>query len=354
MSINTRDDASPTSSRRRFLIQAAGVTAAGLALGGGAAWAKGRADEAASAEAAVADLQAQLAAASNAGAVLDVSAATLQQQLAALQSQLAATSSQNAQLAAALSASQKEATDVKGLLAATQEQLTAALDQLGKFKTLIGLYDQLEGIGLDTLVRDGLAALAAGLATVLGWTSLLNDGVQLAQVLIDNFEKLLPDFHAAMTWLGAQIVNFKLGLYAVETAAKRTIAEALNGLTEVFGGFVNFVLDHLPFNIGENVRTTLTATQTLLVAVDTAAADMSGQVLDKITKYVNEGPQSWQRTLITPLRNKLLAPATQLLGALGEANTTFTAALSDPVTAALESRVQVRAKIEALRTAQQI
>ena len=112
---------------------------------------------------------------------------------------------------------------------------------------------------------------------------------------------------------------------------------------------MNFVLDHLPFNIGANVRATLTATQALLVAVDTAAADMSGNVLDKITQYVSEGPQSWQRTLIAPLRNRLLAPAAQLLGALAEANTLFTTALSDPVAAALESRAQVRAQIEAFR-----
>ena len=214
MSTNTRGDAS-ASSRRRFLLQAMGVTAAGLAVGGGAAWAKSRSDEADAAEAAVRELQARLAAAANTNAALDVSTVNLQQQLANLQSQLAALTGQNGPLASALSAAQKESADLKTQLASAQSQLSAANDQLGKFKTLIALYDQLEGIGLDTLVREGLTAVAVGLTSALGLTALLKDGVLLAHTLLDNFEKLLPDFHAAMTWLGSQIVNFKLSLYAV-------------------------------------------------------------------------------------------------------------------------------------------
>ncbi len=354
MSTDTRNNHAPASSRRRFLLQAAGMTAAGLALGGGAAWAKGRADEAAAAEAAVKDLQARLAAASNTTAALDLSSAGLQQQLTTLEGQLASVSGQNAQLASALSAAQTESTDLKAQLAAAQAQLNAANDQLGKFKTLIGLYDQLEGIGVDTLVRNGLTALATGLTTALGLIAAVDDGVQLAHLLLHNFEKLLPDFHAAMTWLGTQLVNFKLGLYAVETAAQRTIQEALTGLTAVFGGFVNFVLDHLPFNIGADVRATFAATQDLLLTVDTAAADMGAQVLDKISKHVSDGPQGWRRTLVAPLREKTLAPAAQLLSALAEANTTFTTALNDPVTAALDQRAQVREKIAAIRAAIQL
>lgn len=353
MSTNARVD-SPASSRRRFLLQAAGVTAAGLAVGGGAAWAKQRSDEADAAQAAVRELQAQLAAASNTNAALDVSTVNLQQQLANLQNQLAALTGQNGQAASALSAAQKESADLKTQLASAQAQLSAANDQLGKFKTLIALYDQLEGIGLDTLVRDGLTAAAAGLTTALGLTGLLKDGVQLAHTLLDNFEKLLPDFHSAMTWLGGRIVNFQLSLYAVETAAQRTVNSALTGLTVVFGGFVSYVLDHLPFNIGGNVRATLTATQDLLVNVEEAAADMSTQVLDRISKYVGDGPQNWKRTLVTPLRNKTLTPAANLLSALAEADTTFTTALHEPVTAALDRRAQIRAQIAALRAANQL
>jgi hypothetical protein len=353
MTTNARDD-SPSSSRRRFLMRAAGMTAAGLALGGGAAWAKQRSDDADAAEAVVRGLQAQLAAATNTNATLDVSATNLQQQLANLQNQIAALTGQNAQLSSALSAAQKESADLKTQLASAQAQVSTATDRLGKFKTLMGLYDQLEGIGLDALARDGLTAVAAGLTTALGLTSLLKDGVQLAHTLLDNFEKLLPDFHDAMTWLGSQIVKFKLGLYAVETAARQTLNGALGGLTVVFGGFTGYVLDHLPFNIGNNVRATLTATQDLLVNVDETANDMSQQVLDRISKYVGDGPQNWKRTLATPLRNQTLTPAANLLSALSDANTTFTTALRDPVTAAIDQRTQIRAQIAALRAANQL
>ncbi len=85
-----------------------------------------------------------------------------------------------------------------------------------------------------------------------------------------------------------------------------------------------------------------------------AAADMSTQVLDRISKYVGDGPQNWKRTLVTPLRNKTLTPAANLLLALAEADTTFTTALHEPVTAALDRRAQIRAQIAALRAANQL
>jgi hypothetical protein len=353
MTTNTRDHTS-SSSRRRFLLRAVGLTTAGLALGGGAAWAKQQADDAATAEALAAELRAQLAAASNTNAALDASAAALQQRITALQGQLATLTGQNAQLASSLSAAQAESADLKTQLASAQEQLSAANELLGKFKLLIALYDQLENIGLDALVRAGLSAAASALAAVLGVVPLLKDGLLLAHTLLGNFENLLPDFHTAMTWLGSQIVNFKLGLYAVETAAQRTLHEALTGLITVFSGFVKFILDHLPFNIGADVRETLAATQDLLLKVEAAADDMSTQVLDRISKYVGDGPQNWKRTLITPLRDKALTPAANLLAALAEADAAFTTALDEPVTAALDQRAQIRAQIEALRTANQI
>jgi hypothetical protein len=332
---------------RRVALKALGLTAAGLAVGGGGAWLKSQLDQGARAEAAVQALQTQLAAASSANASLDVSAATLQSQVAQLQGQLNAAISQNAELAATLSTAQTESTDLRA-------QLDAASAQLARYKELAGLYDLLEGVNLDLVAQTGLTAMAAGLAATLGGAAVLGDGLTAARDLLAKFEKTLPDFDAAMEWLGEQVVALKVGLFAIESAAQKTINKVITGLEQTFGGFAEFVLDHLPFNIGANVRKTLSATQDLLAGVLTLSDDLTDNVLGKISKYVGDGPQGWKTTLVKPLNEKALTPTEQMLASLKQADATFAASLRDPVTAALAQRTLIREQIAALRSAHKL
>jgi len=351
MSQSTLTDTERRASRRRFLLQALGLSAAGLAVGGGAAWAVDRLETGSVSQGAVSNLQTQLEAAQAAQAALDLSNAALQKQLTDLQSQLAATTGQNAQLASALSTTQKEATDLKTQLAATQTQLSDTSGQLTKHQQLAGLYDQLDSVDLDTIITTGLAAMSTGMATVAGLAPVLHEGLVLARNLLIGFEQALPDFQDAMTWLGDQILNLRLNLYAIETAAQQTINQAITGLTEVFGEFVNFVLDHLPFNIGGKVRETLASIQNLLGGLTDMADGADEKVLGRISKRVGDGPQGWKRTLIKPLRDKTLTSVEQVLTAITNAETTFTTSLNDPTQAAITQRAALREKITAFRSA---
>lgn len=342
------------SGRRRFLVKTLGLTAAGLAVGGGGAWVKGRLEDGVVAEAAIGDLQSRLSAALAGKSEAELSLSTLHVQFAEVQDHLAAAMSQNAQLAVSLSEAQKETAALKMQLASTQGELQAAHDQLGTYRELTRLYDLLEGVNLDTLAQSGLTAVAGGLSATLGVVPLVREGLALSRDLLTGFEKTLPDFNDAMTWLGEQVIALRLGLYAVERAAQRTVNEMVSGLEATFGKFVNFVLDHLPFNIGENVRRTLSAIHALLTGLPGLTDGVNDRVLSKISKHVSDGPQNWRRTLVAPLREKALTPADQLLTSVAEAEATFTAALNDPVTAALVQRAALRDKIAAFRAAHHI
>jgi len=343
--------ANTNSSRRRFLFQALGLSAAGLVTGGGAAWAMEHLEVGKVSQATVSTLQTQLEAAQAAQAALDLSNTTLQTQLAALQGQLASATGQNAQLATALSTTQQEATDLKMQLATAQTQLNDSNSQLAKQQELAGLYAQLESIDLDTVVTTGLGAMTTGLGTVSGLVPVLHDGLGLARNLLVSFEQALPDFQDAMTWLGDQMLNLRLHLFSIETAAQQTINQAINGLTAVFGEFANFVLDHLPFNIGAKVRETLANVQTLLNGLTDMADGTDEKVLGRISNRVGDGPQGWKRTLVKPIRDKTLSPIEKMLTAVTEAETTFTTDLNDPVQAALKERTALREKIAAFREA---
>jgi hypothetical protein len=337
------------SARRRLLLKALGLGAAGLAAGGAAAWTKGELDNAATAGVTLAGTRRQLETTDAAKAALALSYTALQTQANDWQTQLGAATSQNAQLAGAVNTAQQEASDLKSKLASSQTALETANERLARSKELITLYNQLDGVGLDNLLSSGLGVVGGALAGVAGPAALLRDGVNAAHGLLTDFEQVLPNFSGAMAWLGEQVVKIKVALWAVETAAQQTANSTLSGVTAVFGGFVGFVLDRLPFNIGANVRQTLSEVQNLLEGVTTMSDQAADQVLLKISHYVDDGPQGWKQAMVTPLRNNTLAPADQVLTAVSGASEAFTTSLNEPATVALQQRQAVRDQIANFR-----
>ena len=341
----------PASSRRRFLMKTLGLGAAGLALGGGAAWAKDQADQAATAGEMLAALRSQLGEASAAHNTLQLSYTVLQSEAARWQDQLTAATNQNAQLATALSDSQATVSGLQTQVSDLQAALESAATRLQHTGELVGLYEQLDAAGLDGLVANGLSAFAGVLTGVAGPAAFLRTGVDSARGLLSGFELTLPDFAAAMAWLGDQVVKLKVGLWSVENTAQAVAAGAVTGLVASFGTFTLYVLDHLPFNIGGKVRSTLTATQTVLTGVTGMTDAAVDNVLLKISPHVDDGDRDWKRTLVTPLREGALASADQVLTALSAVETSYQAALETPAAAALETRRSVRDRIAAHRAA---
>jgi hypothetical protein len=337
--------------RRRFLVKTLGLGAAGLAAGGVAAWAKGEFDSAAVGAASAGDLKLQLESTTAAKAALELSYSTLKKQAGDWQAQLQAANAQNAQLSTALTGAQQETANTKTQLTSVQAALEAANTRLARLQDLVGLFEQLDAVGLDGVVDNGLSAVAGAIAGVVGPSAALRSGVDSARGLLSSFEQTLPDFNAAMQWLGDQVVRLKVGLWTVETSARDTVNSALTGVAAAFSGFGGFVLDHLPFNIGKKVRGTLEATQSVLAGLTDMTNQSADQVLLKISKHVDDGPQDWKRTLVKPLREAALAPADDVLAAVSTAEGSFQTTLKDPARAALDQRRALRDQIAAFRSA---
>jgi hypothetical protein len=73
--------------------------------------------------------------------------------------------------------------------------------------------------------------------------------------------------------------------------------------------------------------------------------------LSRISNRVGDGPESWKRTLVKPIRDKTLSPIEKMLTAITEAETTFTTDLNDPAQTALKERLALKEKIAAFREA---
>lgn len=341
----------PSGSTRRLFLKTLGLGAAGLAAGGGAAWVAGEFNQTtATAE----ELRAQLLAALEANALLQTEAA-------ATKSNLTLAVDQNAQLVTTLSAAQTEAAGLQTQVATLQSQLEATAQQLeaanvqaAKAQTLIAMYEQLESLGLDALTQEGLARMGQQLLTTIESLPVVRDGLALARSLLDNFEETLPAWEESLNWLSEQLGWLTAGLGLIEQAAGQVISATFTGLTEIFHGFVNFILEHLPFNIGTRASETLNTTQVVIARLPSVVGDADAKIVQSFKARVGQGDEGWSRTLIRPLRERALSPADKLAASVKDTEATFASALKTPLEATLEQRAALRAAIAQFRAENQL
>jgi hypothetical protein len=281
--------------------------------------------------------------------MVELSYQQLQAQAAEWQAQLQQANNQNAQLASSLTAAQQDAAGLRDQLAATQSALDVTNGRLTTTSQLVGLFEQLDAIGLDGAVEGGLSTMSSALLALLTPAVALQGGLNSARGLLANFELSLPDFAGAMHWLGEQVVKLKVGLWAVESSAAETAGSAAAGIASAFAGFVGFVIDHLPFNIGDKVRRTLSSTQGVLTNITDMTDSAADKVMLKISQKVDDGPQSWKRTLVEPLKAEALNRADEVLAAVNNADATYQQALKAPAESALQQRKALREQIAAFR-----
>lgn len=336
---------------RRLFLKTLGLGAAGLAAGGGAAWVTGEFNHTtANAE----ELRAQLLTALE-------SNTTLQGEVSAAKSNLTIAVDQNTQLVTTLSGAQAESATLKTQVATLQSQLDvtglqleAANAQIAKAQTLIALYDQLESLGFDDLTRAGLTDMGQQLLTTVESLPVVREGLALARTLLNDFEETLPGWDERLDWVSEQLGWLSAGLGLIEQAAGQVISSTFTGITEIFQGFVNFILEHLPFNIGIRTSETLNTTQAVIARLPSVLGDLDTRVVKSFKARVGQGEDGWGHTLIRPLREKALSPADRLAAALKDTETTYATALKAPVEAALAQRATLRAAIQKFRTENQM
>jgi hypothetical protein len=339
-------------SRRDFLQKALIFTGAGLALGGVAAYAKGRMDAASTSAAApeagasIDALSAQLTESNNQAAMLQQALNASEAALAQLRPQLNAALAQNVELQDSLTRQQTEAEALRAQLAEAQ----ATLD---KHKQLLALFDQLEGFDVDTVVAAGLASASAGMAGLLSLSPLVADGVKLARALFDNFEKQFPTLRASLDWLKSGLDSMNAGILTVETA----IAQAITNLDPIatrMTQLVGYILDNLPFGIGKSVKAALDANDSLYGTLPSFVAGARTQIIAQFVDPYSDTEKGLSKAMLKPIREKAFDSSDKLSAQVTATAQTFVNDLHIPATAALDKRAAKRKEIATFRDTNKI
>ena len=233
-----------------------------------------------------------------------------------------------------------------GRTAAELEAVARAL----KLKDLLGLYEKLESIQLDAIVSAGMAAVAALLKGVETGSLALKAGLDTAEELLLDFEGALPAIRDGIVWTEGVISGLADRLQAVEDTIEEVLEKA-EPITDALSSFSDFVLDRLPFGIGDKIRAILDHIGDLITSIPEAIEGINTRLLERLRQdwFSEEEGKGLKARLIEPFVTKLLDPLEAFLQKVAELVGKCEERLAGPVENAISERNTIRDEIARYR-----
>ncbi len=231
---------------------------------------------------------------------------------------------------------------------ADAETRLAALEQeLADAQALLELWQSHDNVGLDALVDAGLGLVYAALRNALTVLNILDSGLTAVRSVLARFVDALPGPIDAIEWLKTRITRLSADLDVLTQQVQKAVdsAQPFNGLiTE----FVLWILDELPFGIGDRARAGLEAMQGVVGGLPEIVSRVNTDVLDPLaTWFSRDQSKSLIGTLIRPVETQLMDPGKNVVAEFREFASYFETELVAPVQEALEARRALRTEIDA-------
>lgn len=229
-----------------------------------------------------------------------------------------------------------------------EAELAQARARLQKYAQLIALYEQLEKVGLDTLI-------ATGMNIARGAFDAIRNGIQIIRAGITTAENALASFQS--TLLALRGVADTVARAATELLQKFKFAESIVTaflgsalpLAESIANFFATLLGKIPI-VGDDLRRAVNALAELVRAIPTLLDALLNQLLRQLRElfFPLAGASTTQTTLFDPLTQSLLTPLKKFLGDVESALARWENDFVKPVQAALDARAQIRKEIAQL------
>lgn len=246
---------------------------------------------------------------------------------------------------------QKQNTKTQEQLADAQKQLTAANVQIEIYKDLVGLFDTLDNIGLDSIIGSALGAYAATLAALEGGVDALKAGIVSTENALDNFENTFASIRDALTEAEKALAN----VGALLKNAQELVANATSPILSFVDQsrkFFDDLLGKIPFGAGEGARQTINGIVGLIAGVPAALTEMESGLFRTLRDgwFTDDNARSIEATLTKPIINGLLEPLRQFLETVDTTINSWEAQVTTPVNDALSQRQIVQKQITEYRT----
>lgn len=226
----------------------------------------------------------------------------------------------------------------------------AADDEIARLQGLVDLYEKLDGVGLDAIVQGGMAAVGLLFGGLELGANGLKSGLERVEKALLSLEKTFPIIRAGVEWVEKGVSALAGGIDALQSTLGRVVDKA-SPITEALGDFASFILDKLPFGIGDQVRSVMETLSNLVGGIPELIEGINTHLLEPLRQdwFSTEEGKGLDDTLLKPLVEHVFDPLEALLGDLAGLIDTWQQKLVAPSQRAIEERAMLRDQIAQYR-----
>ncbi|MDQ4075268.1 MAG: hypothetical protein M3220_03380 [Chloroflexota bacterium] len=237
---------------------------------------------------------------------------------------------------------------LRGANEGLKERLDATKGQLNATNGLITLYEEMEAIELDRVLKSGLGLVAVALGRVAVSAAGLREGLKLAEQHVAELDQSFVGLDEGLARVEGIVTTLSKLMQGLEDRL-RAAGEPVAPITDALGSFFKGMIERIPA-VGPRIIDTIEHVEAIVGAIPETIENVNEDLVRPMRErfFPREGEDITVR-LIDPLAELLFAPADRLLLALEELGNTWQSALQQPVEEKLEKRADLRKQIALYR-----
>lgn len=237
-----------------------------------------------------------------------------------------------------------------GGTAITAGARTTAELELIKLRALVGLYEQLEKVGIDQIISTGMNVVRGALDAIKTGVRLARDGVTAAETALKNFQALVDNLRGVADTATVVLTDLSQKFQAAQALVVGVLGNA-QPLADSIGNFFTELIKKIPFGIGDNFLRAINALTDLIRAIPATIDAMLNQLLKPLRDlfFPPSGTALMKTNLVDPISQNLLTPLKKFLTDVETFLDSWEKNFVQPVQGALDERAKVRKQIVAMR-----
>ncbi len=266
----------------------------------------------------------------------------LMQDLAHSQEQLQAALAAQRTTAESLAQAQLEITTLR-------QQLLSNQQQQQDFQGLVQLWEQLDSNRWVEMTEQSLGQLQQLWQGVAAFLPLFQDGSTLGSQLLRQFTETLAGLRQNLGYTADVWTSLESLLQTARTAISQ-LWQTTDVVREPLEQFTQYVLDHLPFDIGKAIARPLQAIQATLQHIPDSIQGSRQWLFQPLQTYLDDQlTHGWQQSLAQPLQQALLNPLQQFIAHWQQTEQQLNDQVLQPLQSAQQQRAELREKIRQYR-----
>jgi hypothetical protein len=229
-----------------------------------------------------------------------------------------------------------------------QVALDDAEAEIARLQGLVDLYENLEKIPLEAIMKAGMAAVALPIDAVQAGARALKSGLEAIEEALISLEEALPNAREAILWLERRVKEVAYAIADLERSIGQALERASdNPIAERLQDVVGMVLDKLPFDFGDRIRGVFAGLVDLLTSIDELVEGINIRLLEplRLTWFSADEGEGIGALLVDPLVENILDPLEAHLEELVSLADTWENKLVAPTQEALQERAALQDEI---------